>query len=185
MLHFQLLCWRKWLHSTLSNKVNFSWCATCCLGPQPAQLPESSFTNFDETCQNTNKNVNFHNQILGHSHSPERTYEISLKLEIDRATKSESAIWTQGRDDATCHKPENYHISPPQKPTVLYKVKTSFHLVSSFFDTIQVSILNISIFLIPVRYGHLAVILFSIPFRYKYHARTLIPRQSCPSVDVV
>ena len=46
--------------------------------------------------------------------------------------QNQSAIWTQGRDDATYHKLKNYHISPPQKPTVLYKVKTSVRLVSSF-----------------------------------------------------
>lgn len=92
----------------------------------------------------------------------------------------------QGGDDATHHKPKKVHISPPQKPTVLYKFKTSVHLVSSHFDTIQISILRISFFFIPVRYEQLALIfVFNTIQKYKYHARTLIPRQSCPRVNVV
>ena len=52
---------------------------------------------------------------------------------------------------------------------------TSVGLVSSSFDSIQVSIMWISDFLIPVRYV-LDGILFSIPFRFIYHARTFISR---------
>ena len=54
-------------------------------------------------------------------------------------------------------------------------VLISYHL---FFYTIQVSIMRISHFLIPVGYGYLTVYLFSIPIGSIYHARVFIPRQN-------
>ena len=49
-------------------------------------------------------------------------------------------------------------------------LKTSVGLASSLYDTIQVSMTRSSHFLIPVG--------------YRYHARTFIPRQKRPSINI-
>ena len=56
------------------------------------------------------------------------------------------------------------------------EVQTSVGLVSSFCDTIWITIMRISHVLIPVGNGYLMVFVFSTPFRSIYHARTFIPR---------
>lgn len=40
-------------------------------------------------------------------------------------------------------------------------------------------------FLIPAGYRCLGISLFSIPLGSFYHARTIIPRQNCPSANLV
>ena len=64
-------------------------------------------------------------------------------------------------------------------------VSTSVGLILPSFDTIRVSIMRISQFVIPVGYEYLTVFLFSIPFGSTYHARIFIPRQNYPSINVV
>lgn len=53
-------------------------------------------------------------------------------------------------------------------------------LVSSFFNTIQVSTTRISQILLPIGYVYVIVFfLFLIPLMSTYHVRTFIPGENC------
>ena len=54
-----------------------------------------------------------------------------------------------------------------------------------FFETFRLSVMRISPFVMLVGYGCWMVFLFAIPFGFISHARTFLPGENCPSINVV